>query len=431
MRLNSLILALAIGLSPVSGAMAQSQFSPVVRVNDSAITGFELDQRIRFLELLKFPGDIPAEAEKGLIEDRLRLAAARAVGLKLSDEQVQAGMAEFAARANLDTAQFIEAIGQGGIEPETFRDFVEAGIAWRELVRARFQGQASVTEAEIDRAISADYGRGDGPKVLLSEIILRARPGEVGRVRRIATEIAETATSEAAFAEAARTQSLAQSRDEGGRIDWIPLSNLPPQAQAAIGALGQGQVSEPVPLQGYVALFMLRGLQGNPELGQGQIITDYAQLALPAGAEAEAARLRTSAATCDDLYRLTDANAVTRAKTARSQIPGNILAELDRLDANETSTNLRTQGGGILMLMLCARNATIASGQIDPVVPVAADPAKLTAEGEIIPSVIEGLGFGFGPPRAQVREELVNRKLAQAAEAWLAELKASAIITRP
>lgn len=434
MRLTSLIFSLAVSLTPLAPALAQSgAFSPVVKVNDSVITSYELEQRIRFLTLLRFPGDIPAEAEKGLIEDRLRLATARSVGMKLTDDQVKAGMAEFAARANLDTEQFLAAIAQGGVEPETFRDFVEAGIAWRELVRGRFLPSVRVSEAEIDRALSADTGRGTGPRVLLSEIILRARAGEVGRVRRIAQDIAETATSESAFAKAAAEKSLAPSRADGGRVDWIPLSNLPPQAQAAISKLGQGQVSEPVPLQGYVGLFLLRGFQeGGDKIAPAAAVIDYAQLSLPAGATAEAQRLQANARTCDELYSLLPGGQIQRQKAKRGAIPANIGAELDRLDDNETSATLRGSAGQIVFLMRCSRTATLADGNIDPA-PLPAIPVSpvLNAKGDVIPSVIDGLGYGNGPTRDQVREEVTNRKLAQLAEGWLAELKANAIISRP
>lgn len=434
MRLTSLILSLALGLTTAAPVLAQDGgFSPVLKVNDSVITGYEMEQRIRFLTLLRFPGDIPAEAEKGLVEDRLRLATARSIGLRLTDDQVKAGMAEFAARANLDTEQFLAAIGQGGVEPETFRDFVEAGLAWREMVRGRYAPTIRVSETEIDRALSADSGRGAGPRVLLSEIILRARPGEVGRVRRVATEIAETATSESAFATAAETQSLAPSRANGGRVDWIPLSNLPPQAQAAIGKLGQGQVSEPVPLQGYVGIFLLRGFQeGADKVAPAAAVIDYAELALPAGAGAEAQRLQASARTCDELYSLTGDGNVKRQQTPRGAIPASIGAELDRLDDNETSASLRGGGGQIIFLMRCARTATLAAGNLNPE-PLPEIPLSpiLSADGEVIPSVVEGLGYGYGPTRDQVREEVLNRKLAQLAEGWLAELKANAIISRP
>ncbi len=44
-------------------------------------------------------------------------------------------------------------MGQGGVAPETFRDFIANGLLWRELVRGKFLPTVSISEAEIDRAI--------------------------------------------------------------------------------------------------------------------------------------------------------------------------------------------------------------------------------------------------------------------------------------
>ena len=38
-------------------AQNNSLFSPVIQVNDTVITKFEFDQRVKFLSALKFPGD--------------------------------------------------------------------------------------------------------------------------------------------------------------------------------------------------------------------------------------------------------------------------------------------------------------------------------------------------------------------------------------
>ena len=80
MRLKFLLPILAAGFAALAAPPAVAQgtgpFSPVIKVNDSVVTGYEMDQRIKFLTLLGFPGDKAAEAERGLIEDRLR-------GLKL------------------------------------------------------------------------------------------------------------------------------------------------------------------------------------------------------------------------------------------------------------------------------------------------------------------------------------------------------------
>ena len=432
MRLTSLLLAVATTFAAATAALTQEgSFSPVLQVNDQVITAYELEQRIQFLQLLRFPGDIPAEAEKGLIEDRLRTQTAKAAGIKVTDQMIAAGMAEFAGRANLDTEKFLAAIAQGGIAPETFRDFVKSGLAWRELIRAKYVGRITITEAEIDRALSADNGRGAGPRVLISEIILPAQTGNFGVVRALADDLIATITSEASFAEAARQYSVAGSREQGGKVDWIPLSNLPPQVRGALATLATGQISEPVPLANGIGLFQLRGLEdGADTVNPAHIVVDYTQFLLPAGvdAAAEAARMRGAADTCDDLYRLAagqPATQLTRHKTLRGQVPADILATLDRLDANEIAVRQRS-GGAPSLLMLCERNATLGAGDIAPVVA-----PEIGTAYTGVPSVVEGVGFGNGPTRAQIREEITNRRLGQLAEGLLAELKANAIIRTP
>ena len=153
------LLALA---GTVPGAEAQSSFSPVLYVNDRVITQFEVDQRRRLLVLFRTQGDVAQQAVDQLIDDRLRLFAADQAGIEVTDEQMVEGMAEFAGRANLSTEQFLTLVGQQGVQPETFQDFIRAGLAWRGVVRGRFGPSAQVTDAEVDRAISNAAGGATG-----------------------------------------------------------------------------------------------------------------------------------------------------------------------------------------------------------------------------------------------------------------------------
>lgn len=433
MRITTLIpLALA-GLTAIAApAAAQAgKFSPVVIVNDFAVTEYELDQRLRFLTILRAPGDPATEAEKGLVEDRLRIQAAKAAGIMLNDQQVAAGMAEFAGRANLDTEQFVQAIGQAGVAPETFRDFVTAGLAWREVVRARYGEKVTISEAEIDRALSVPAQRGGGPRVLLSEILIPTSGGTAIEKRDLAEDLAKSIGSEAAFAAAARAHSAAPSRANGGQLGWVPVTNLPPQVRQVIAGMGNGQVSPPINLGNAIAIVRLRGLEQGGEITPANLTVDYAQVLIPGGRTpatlAEAERIRGEVDTCDDLYRVfkgAPAGTVLRETRALSQVPATIAGELAHLDDNEVSATL-TSGNALVFLMLCKRSATLASGAA----PVVADTSAADAGGS--PAIDPTLGFGQGPSRAQVREELVNQRLGALADGWLAELKANAIIRTP
>ncbi|MFT4716318.1 MAG: peptidyl-prolyl cis-trans isomerase SurA, partial [Paracoccaceae bacterium] len=102
---------------------AQSPFSPVISINNSAVTHFEVEQRALFLTVLGTIGDVEKRALIDLIDDRLKLQAGRALGLTLSQDEATQGMIEFAERASLTPEQLIAELAKEGIYPETFADF--------------------------------------------------------------------------------------------------------------------------------------------------------------------------------------------------------------------------------------------------------------------------------------------------------------------
>jgi len=256
--LAALIVAVLAMATLLAGPLrAQNPFSPVIFVNDSAITRYELDQRAQMLTLFRAPGDPRELAREQLVEERVKLEAARSAGISVSEEGLQAGMEEFAARGNMDVAQMTDALAQSGVSEQSFRDFVRAGITWRELTRARFAGRVSVSEDEIDRATRALSGSSP-VRVLLSEIILPVRSAEEAEARqRLAARIA-AAESEAEFAAFAREHSAAPTAGQGGRLGWQAVSELPRALRQIALGLAPGEVSDPLPIEGGPALVYLR-----------------------------------------------------------------------------------------------------------------------------------------------------------------------------
>ncbi|MFV2053003.1 peptidylprolyl isomerase [Aliiroseovarius sp. YM-037] len=401
-RAPLLLTLLVVGFAALP-AMAQTLFSPAIIVNDAVVTNYELDQRLKFLRLLNQPGNIEDEARQGLIDDRLRLQAADALGIEVTEEQIAEGMSEFAGRAELTTEQFIQAIGQGGIEEPAFRDFVKAGIAWREVVRTRFGPRVQITESEIDRALALSSNAG-GVRVLLSEIILPVTPANAAAQRRRAEQISQISTLPA-FASTARSVSAAPSRGRGGRIDWVPIGNLPPAIRTQVLTLSPGEVSDPIDIPNGIALFQLRAIEetGAPE--QNTVSVEYAAYYIPGGrseqALGQASRIRDRVDTCDDLYGVAKdqpPEVLERDTLPTAEIPGDIAMELAKLDDNEVSTALTRAGGDTLVfLMLCGR--------------VSEQAADIS--------------------RTDLRQRLTNQRLASYADSYLAELRAEATIVTP
>lgn len=344
-------------------AAAQNLFATVARVNDKVVTEYEVQQRQRFMQVLNAPGTDRDTVIDTLIDDRLRIELAKSFDLVLTPEGIDQGLADFAARANLSTAEFVTALGQAGVSEETFRDFVVTSMTWRELIRARYAPQVTISEAEIDRELGRS-GAGTGVRVLLSEIIIPAPPQDAARVNALAERIAQSA-SEAEFSRYARQYSATASRGRGGKMPWTPLENLPTSLHPILLALAPGEVTAPLPITNAVALFQLRGIEetGTPAKKYSEI--EYAAYYIAGGrtepALAEAARVRGQVDTCNDLYAVAQGqpeSVLDRGSKNPGDIPQDIAIELAKLDPGESSTALtRSNGQTLVFLMLCKRTA--------------------------------------------------------------------------
>lgn len=355
---KSLLLAGLTCVSLTGAAQAQNLFSVVVKVNDRVVTEYEVQQRQLFLRTLNAPGGGRDAVIEALIEDRLRMGAAQAAGLALTDEGTQAALAEFAARANMDTDSFVQALQDSGVSRETFRDYVVNGTLWREVVRARYGNLVQISEAEIDRALAAATA-GSGLRVLVSEIILPLQQGNEQAAAQLAEDIAQI-TDQTLFSQYAQRYSAAPSRGNGGRLDWQDISKLPASLRPILLGLAPGDVTDPLTIPGALALFQLRDItEVAGQSGQAaDAALDYAVYSLASPARAD--QLRQSVDTCDDLYGAALGNpgeTLLRQTTAPGEISSDIRGKLADLDADESV--IMPRDDGVVLVMLCGRTALI------------------------------------------------------------------------
>lgn len=352
------MLALFLGSSM---AQAQGRFSPAIKVGDDLITRYQLDQRTLFLSLLRAPGDPRELAQEQLINEAIQLRAAREGDIDPSASEIEAGLSEFAARANLTAEEFVVALGQAGVGAETFRDFVRAGVAWRSYVRERFGEEArDFPQEQINRTIS-QTGTEGGVRVLLSEILLPAGSPETKAASRArAAELRQL--DEDAFAAAARKYSTAPSAPRGGAQSWLALDEIPPAIASAVSGLQPGQTTGLVEQEGVIGLYLLRDREvvapGAPE----NLSVDYA-LYIVGGGSAEAARVAQSIDTCDDLYGVAEGlpeERLIRETQPVNSLPADIRQAVATMDAGETSTALQ-RSGNATVLMLCNREPALKS----------------------------------------------------------------------
>lgn len=383
-------------------AVAQNPFSVAVRVDDAVITNYEITQRMMFLEVLNAQGDVRQQATEALINERLQVTAALGLGVAASPDDIETGLNEFAARANLSPEAFLSQMGQQGIAPETVRDFVANGITWRNMVRARFAGQAQIDDTDVERALEFGTLLGGGIEILMAEIIIPITPEnqatlveELGRLGQQLNGDAEQ------FTAAAGRFSAAPTRESGGLTGWRALRQLPEGLRERFQNMGYGQVTEPIPLGGgqAYALFQFRG-QREVEAPRLPVVSiDYVSIAIPGGRSAEAleqaARLDNAVDVCNDFNGVIPGG-FTLHSVAPQDLPSDVALALRTLDNGEMTTSVTRNDGTVLYaLMLCDR---------------------VTSEPEA----------GF----AGVRDALFGQRLTALADGYLEQLRAEARITR-
>lgn len=386
--LGAIAFALALGNLGPAPLVAQSLFAPAITVNDDVITNFELTQRIQFLTLLRAPGNPEELAREALIDERLRLRAMIDADVTVTDEQIREGIGELAQRTQMSAVQFITALGESGVAPETVRDFVRVNLGWREYIRRRFLSQARPTRAEIDRAIGQDLS-GGGLRVLLSEVIVPFTPETLAEAEDLTKQISEIPTAQG-FASAARRFSTSASSTNGGDLDWIPITSLPAPLRGVILELNPGEISAPIPLSSAIAVFRMRGLEETSVREPQLSSIEYATFLIPGGRSAEslaqAAQLSAQVDRCDDLYGIAQSQpegVLERQSLAPGSIPRDISLELAKLDEGEVSTSLtRNNGQTLLFLMLCGRTAALNASVEREDVAAALTQRKLTALAE-------------------------------------------------
>ena len=332
---------------------AKDKFAPAIQVDDMIITNYEIQQRSAFFKLLKFPGNPKKEAEKSLIDDRLKIRAAEKLGVTLKPRALNYEMEIFAKRANLTIDQFSRRLKKAGIDRITWENYMQVPVIWFETVNRKFASDISssvsnnnttnqiVTESEI--------------QVLLTEIIIPVQSGFEEEADSRIKDLRKI-NSIKKFSEAASKYSVAPTRDIGGKVKWQSLSSLPSVVRPLIAGLSAGEVSEPLPIPGGIAIFQLRDLRESVYKKENSEFIEYAEFIYKKNQKTKNL-LNSNLMVCDDLYSFSNNTKDTeliRKKVKARSLNKNIKSILSNLDVNEFVFD-HTDSATSKLIMVCGR----------------------------------------------------------------------------
>jgi peptidyl-prolyl cis-trans isomerase SurA len=264
------VLACAL-LAPALPAAAQNPYSPAITVNNSAITFYDIEQRVRLLDALGARDDLRATAIEQLTEDRLKVQAAEALGIELPEGAIEAGIEEFASQRGLTTENVFSVMTARNIDEQTMEDFVQAGLMWREVVSTRFRARATPSEDDLDAALDI-AGNTPVESVVVSEIALPYAERGESETLALAERLSRDLARGGDFAAAARQYSRSSTAAEGGVLEPMPVNRMPPAIRSSVLLLEPGGVSGPIPIGGGVAIVKVNSIRQTPrEVAYGDL----------------------------------------------------------------------------------------------------------------------------------------------------------------
>ena len=409
--------ALAILLLGAAPAPALSQdFAPAVVVNDEIITGYDIDQRQRLLTAASGGAAVTRDdAVEQLINDILRVQAARRAGITPTPEQIAKGFADLSNSQGRDPQAMRRYFLSRGVTEKHLDKQIAAEVAWRELIPSTYMRRIRITDTDIDEARDAiPAAPTGGPEYLLSEIRLpidtRGPQAMLAEANGLLQQLQGGGVT---FGDLARQRSSGTSAATGGDLGWVSLSTLSPAMQSAVGPMKRDRVSAPFVDGNEVVLIGVRNTRGQGGITPAsyrisQLVVGVAPDAAPSIASLALQKARAARA------RVTDCASIEALKAeylpisgdigtlTPDQMPGAVRNTVVTLPVGGISEPIRSNDG-FHVLVLCDK---IESG-------AGAAPATSGA-----------------PDDTQVRRGLVNSKLARYSASLLRKLRREAVIER-
>jgi peptidyl-prolyl cis-trans isomerase SurA len=231
----------------------------VAVVNDGVITQSEFDERLqqaiadfrRNNNAAPPPDSVlrPAVLER-LIMDKVQYQRAQRIGIKISDEDLNAQLRQLAEENGMTLDQLPAALAQQGINYASFRDNYREEIARRQVRRSEVYNRVNITPRELDQFMErlkklpdteAEYNFSH----ILIAVPFEATQDDFAAAKARAEEVYEKAATED-FAQLAVEYSQGQTALEGGQMGWRAGADLPTLLAETIASLKPGEVSRPI-----------------------------------------------------------------------------------------------------------------------------------------------------------------------------------------
>jgi len=230
---------------------------PTAIVNDSVITGTDVDQRLTMT--LSLNNMTVPDAEKDalrlqvlrqLIDETLQIQEARANEIAVTQGEIDQSFDRIARSLKRTPAEMRDYLRSVGTSERSLKRQIEGELAWNRLLRRKVTPFVNVGDEEVAAIIARLEASKGTEEYHLKEIYLSATPEREGEVVANARKMIEQMRAGAPFEYFARNFSEASTRAVAGDLDWVRPDVLPTELQQAASRLDVGQIAGPVAIPG-------------------------------------------------------------------------------------------------------------------------------------------------------------------------------------
>ncbi len=321
---------------------AIAQISIVATVDGKPITNYEVEQRLLFLEYATNIAITDAnrdrltnDALQLLIDDTLKITAAENEASDIASMLLPKVRDLINQNFGDSGMSGTRVLTEAGIDPATVQMKYLGDLAWSSYISSKFASRFEKVQNKVDDELERIRVNASKPQLQIGEIILVPSPTRtVEQTVNLASEMVAAVRKGANFAEIARQYSASGSASQGGDVGWLVVEKLPPVFRDALMAIQNGDVTEPVVVDGAVYVFRRISERKDGLVDDSQTRLWLARAILPLSTDAsEADRLETAARIrrdteelrgCDKIAALND----SYGSGIRSRLDDVIIADL-------------------------------------------------------------------------------------------------------
>ena len=236
-------------------------------VNNTAITVYELDNRMKFVFLTSRIANtkesrrrLAAQVLRRLVNESIQLQEAKRLRISVTSREIAQTIARIEKSSKMPVGGLFRTLRARGIDPITLVSQIRAAIAWQKVIGRAVSRSAAVGDGEIDDAIARIKANKDKTYYQLSEIYLPVdRSAQDGVAALTAQRLMRQIRIGASFAALARQFSQSSTAAQGGDMGIVFEGQLDRILETALKRVRPGQVIGPIRTNtGYYILLLRR-----------------------------------------------------------------------------------------------------------------------------------------------------------------------------